>query len=135
VLNAAAARIAGPRGAELVADGIVDPALRADGFLADVPALAGPLGQALLLVEFGVWPLVGKLRPFTGLSPEAQDTVLAELAASRFALKRQVFGGLRAVALLGFYGAPEARALTGYPPGAAQPAARIADAMTYRVEP
>ncbi len=134
VLNAAAARIAGPRGAELVADGAVDPALRADRFLAGAPSLAAPLSQALLVVEFAPWPLVGKLRPFTALAPEAQDAVLAELAGSRLATKRQIFGGVRALALLGFYAAPEARALTGYPVGAPEPAFGIADAMSYRLE-
>jgi hypothetical protein len=34
------------------------------------------------------------------------------------------------MALLGFYAAPEARALTGYPVGSARPAASIADAMS-----
>jgi hypothetical protein len=129
VLNAAAARIVGPAGAALVAAGSVDPALRADAFLAGAPALVAPLEQALLALEFAVWPLVGKLRAFTALGPEAQDAVLAELAGSRFALKRRIFGGVRAIALLGFYAAPEARALTGYPVGAAEPAAAIADAM------
>jgi hypothetical protein len=129
VLNAAAARIVGPAGAALVAAGSIDPGLRADAFLAGAPALVAPLEQALLALEFAVWPLVGKLRAFTALAPEAQDAVLAELAGSRFATKRRIFGGVRAVALLGFYAAPEARALTGYPVGAARPAATIADAM------
>jgi hypothetical protein len=131
VLNAAAARIAGPRGAELVATGRVDPALRADEFLAGAPALARPLAQALLALELGVFPLVAKLRPFTALAPEQQDAVLAELAASRFATKRRIYGGLRSIALLGFYAAPEARALTGYPVGSPRPSAGIADAMDW----
>jgi len=130
VLNAAAARIAGPTGAPLVTDGTVDPALRADAFLAGAPSLAAPLGQALLFVEFAVWPLVPKLRPFTALEPDAQDAVLAGLASSRIALERRIFGGVRAMALLGFYAAPEARALTGYPVGAASSTVGIADAMS-----
>jgi hypothetical protein len=129
ILAAAAARIVGPPGAELIARGAVDPALGADRFLSGAPSLAEPLGQALLFVEFAPWPLLGKLGPFTGLAPEAQDAVLAELAASRLATKRRIFGGVRAIALLGFYSAPEARATTGYPVGAAEPAATIADAM------
>jgi len=131
VLNAAAARIVGPQGAQLVSAGVVDPALGADRFLAGAPSLVEPLGQALLVVEFAVWPLAPKLRPFTALAPEAQDAVLAELAASRFATKRRIFGGIRAMALLGFYAAPEARALTGYPVGSPHPGASVADAMTY----
>jgi hypothetical protein len=131
VLNAAAARIVGPPGAELVARGSVDPALRADAFLGAAPGLAEPLGRALLVLELGVWPLVAKLRPFTALAPEEQDAVLAGLAASRLALKRRIYGGIRGVALLGFYAAPEARALTGYPMGSPDPAAGIADAMAW----
>src|SRR5262245_59067650 len=134
VLNAAAARIAGPEGAKLVAAGVVDPALGADRFLDGAPALVDPLGQALLVVEYAVWPLSPKLRPFTSLAPEAQDAVLADLAGSRLETKRRIFGGVRAMALLGFYAAPEARALTGYPIGASHPDATIADAMTYPLD-
>jgi hypothetical protein len=129
VLNAAAARIVGPPGAALVAEQRVDPALRADAFLAAAPSLAGPLEQALLALEFAVWPLLPKLRPFSALGPEGQDAVLAHLAGSRIATKRRVFAGIRSVALMGFYGAPEARALVRYPMGAADPDAAIDDAM------
>jgi hypothetical protein len=129
VLNAAAARIVGAPGAALIATGRVDPALRADAFLAGAPSLAAPLEQALLALEFAVWPLLGKLRPFTGLDPAAQDAVLSELAASRVATKRRIFAGIRSLALMGFYASPEARALVHYPLGAAEPLATIADAM------
>jgi hypothetical protein len=131
VLNAAAARLAGPPAAELLARGEVDPALHAERFLAGAPALAAPLGQALLVLELGIWPALGKLRPFTALASAEQDAILAELAGSRFATKRRIFGGVRSVALLGFYAAPEARATTGYPIGAAEPGATIADAMAW----
>jgi len=131
VLNAAAARLAGPPAAELLARGAVDPARHAERFLAGAPALAAPLGQALLALELGIWPMLGKLRPFTALAPAEQDAILAELAGSRFATKRRIFGGVRSVALLGFYAAPEAHATIGYPVGAATPAARIADAMAW----
>ena len=134
VLNAAAARLVGPPGPALVAAGVVDPARRADAFLASAPSLAAPLEQALLALEFAVWPLVAKLRPFTRLAPEAQDGVLGELAGSRFATKRRVYGGIRSIALLGFYASGEARALVGYPIGASAPAATIADAMIPAVD-
>jgi len=134
VLNAAAARIVGPPGTELVLAGTVDPALRADAFLAGAPSLAAPLEQALLALELAVWPLVGKLRPFTHLPPEAQDAVLAELAESRVATKRRIFAGIRSIALMGFYASAEARALVRYPMGAADPLATIADAMSYSVD-
>ena len=39
--------------------------------------------QALVVLEFGVWPLVDKVRPFTSLAGQAQDAVLADLARSR----------------------------------------------------
>jgi len=134
VLNAAAARLAGPPAQELLARGAVDPALGAERFLAGAPGLAAPLGQALLVLELGVWPLPGKLRPFTALAPAEQDAILAELAGSRLALKRRIFGGVRALALLGFYADPAARATTGYPIGAAVPGAGIADAMAWSAE-
>src|SRR5258705_3475221 len=67
VMTAAAMRLVGPRGAALVADRTVDVGLLADAWLARTPAIAAPLGQALLLLEFGVWPLIGKVRPFTAL--------------------------------------------------------------------
>jgi hypothetical protein len=90
---------------------------------------AAPLEQALLFLEFAVWPLLGKLRPFTRLDPVAQDAVLFELADSRVATKRRIFAGIRSLALMGFYASPEARALVRYPMGAALPPATIADAM------
>jgi hypothetical protein len=129
VLNAAAARIVGAPGAGLIAAGGVDPALRADAFLAGAPSLAAPLEQALFALEFAVWPLLGKLRPFTRLGPDAQDALLSELAGSRVETKRRIFAGIRSVALMGFYASPDARALVGYPLGAAEPLATIADAM------
>jgi hypothetical protein len=131
VLHAAAARVVGPAGAALVASGAVDPARRADAFLASAPGLAGAASAALLALEYGVAPLLPKWRPFTALDGDAQDRVLADLAASRLAAKRRIFAGVKALSLIGFYGAPEARALVGYPLGAAAPRATIADAMSW----
>jgi hypothetical protein len=67
------------------------------------------------VLEFGVWPLVAKIRPFTGLGPGAQDAVLADLMRSRWTLKRQLFGGVRSLALLAFYTQPQSRVISGYP--------------------
>jgi hypothetical protein len=129
VLTAAAARVVGPKGAPLIADRTIDVGALADGWLARTPALAGPVGQALLLLEFGVWPLLAKLRPFTALDGAAQDAVLADCMTSRFELKRSVFRGIRALAMLTFYGSPASRALTGFPGPFGGGAVTIADAM------
>ena len=129
VLTAAAARMVGPRGAPLVLDRTIDVGTLADAWLARTPALAGPVGQALLLLELGVWPLLDKLRPFTALDGPAQDAVLSDCMTSRLELKRSVFRGIRALAMLTFYGSAASRALTGFPGPFGGGAVTIADAM------
>ena len=76
--TAAAMRLVGPPGAALIGRRTVDVGRLADGLLARSPTLAGPLAQALTVLEFGVWPLLAKVRPFTA-SAAAQDAVLADL--------------------------------------------------------
>jgi len=122
-------RIVGPRGAALVADRTVDVGMLADAWLARTPALAAPLGQALLLLELGPWPLLGKLRPFTALGPDAQDAVLAECMTSRLETKRSLFRGIRSLVFLTFYGSAATRPLTGYPGPFGTGSITIADAM------
>ncbi len=61
--------------------------------------------------------------------PPAQDAVLADLAASRLGLKRALFGGMRALALTMFYGAPAARGLCAYNGPFGTGSVTIADAM------
>jgi hypothetical protein len=129
VFTAAALRIVGPAGAPLIADRRVDVGLLADQWLARTPAVAGPIDQALGLLEFGVWPLLGKLRPFTALDGAAQDAVLTECMRSRLETKRAVFRGVRALVLLAFYGSPATRPLTGFPGPFGAGAVTIADAM------
>ena len=129
VLTAAAARLVGPRGAPLVLDRTIDVGTIADAWLARTPALAGPVGQALLLLELGVWPLLDKLRPFTALDGPSQDAVLSDCMTSRLELKRSVFRGIRALALLTFYGAPASRTLTSFPGPFGSGTVTIADAM------
>jgi len=129
VLNAAASSLVGPRGAEQVRARAVDPGRAVETLLADAPDLAGPLSQALLLLEFGVWPVLGKLRPFTALSDAGRGAILAELRGSRIALKRLAFNGIRTVSLLAFYGAVSESRPPGFSIGAIPPDARIADAM------
>ena len=62
-----AMRCVGPRGAEAIRARRIDPARAADAWVARVPALAGPLLQGLWVLEWGVYPLVAKWRPFTAL--------------------------------------------------------------------
>jgi len=135
VLAAATARLVGGTGADWIVEGRLRPAATADAWLASTPALAGPLAQGLAVLEWAVFPLVGKLRPFTALDPEAQDAVLAELMTSRVGLKRDLFRGLRSVAYLTFYADPAVRPLIGHPGPFGRGAVSIADAMTYELTP
>jgi hypothetical protein len=134
VFNAAAARIVGPPGAERIAARRLDPAAHADAFLASAPALASTLQQALLVLEFGVPPLLAKLRPFTSLGGAAQDAILDELMTSRLATKRLLFGGVRSLALLACYGDAASREWIGYPFARPHAGADVATAHLYPLE-
>ena len=129
VLTAATARVAGPAGAERIARGQLQPGRAAESFLASAPDLAGPLGQALLVLEFGFWPLLGKLRPFTSLDDSGRDRILRELMASRLELKRLAFNGIRSMALLCFYGSLAEDRPAGFELGEIPPDVTIAQAM------
>ena len=131
-LTAAAVQLVGPPGAALIERREVDVGRLADALLARNPSLAPPIGQALTVLEFGVWPLLPKLRPFTALDGAGRDAVLRDLSASSLSLKRALFGGVRALALTAFYGAAPARALTGYPGPFGAGGVGIADAMVAR---
>lgn len=133
VFNAAAGTLVGPRGAALIDARTVDPAIAADAILARVPVLAGPLSQALLVLEFGLWPLVRKVRPFTSLTPGGRRAVIADLAASPIDLKRAMYSGVRSLAMASFYAAPASNALTGFPGPFGTGTITIADAMVPRV--
>lgn len=113
--QAVAMRMVGPHGAEAIRARRIDPARAADQWAVRVPALAGPLLQGLGVVEWGVAPLVAKWRPFTALDGAAQDRVLEDLMRSRLDLKRDLFKGLRSLALLGFYSDAGAQAAIGHP--------------------
>ena len=131
--RAVAMRMVGPRGAEAILAGAgggagsIDPARAADRWALRVPALAGPLAQGLWLLEWGLPPLLAKWRPFTALDGAEQDRVLDDCMRSRLDLKRDLFKGLRSLALLTYYADPAGRAALGLP----QPfdAAGIATAM------
>jgi hypothetical protein len=131
VLAAATARLVGEPGASWIAEGRVAPAAAADVQLAATPGVAARLAQGLLLLEFGVFPLLPKLRPFTALAPGAQDAVLADLGASALGLKRDLFKGLRTIAFVSFYADPAVRPLIGHPGPFGRGAVTIADAMRY----
>jgi hypothetical protein len=131
VFTAATARLVGPAGAERIAARRLHPGARAEEFLASAPSLAGTLRQALLVLEFGIPPLLAKLRPFTALAPEGQDAILRELMDSRLATKRLLFGGVRSLALLACYGDPASREWIDYAPERPRPGADIQAAHSY----
>lgn len=110
-----AMRCVGPRGAEAIRARRIDPARAADAWVARVPALAGPLLQGLWVLEWGVYPLVAKWRPFTALDGAGQDRVLEDLMRSRLDLKRDLFKGMKSLAMLTFYADPAAQPGIGHP--------------------
>jgi hypothetical protein len=113
--QAVAMRCVGPRGAEAIRARRIDPARAADAWVARVPALAGPLLQGLWVLEWGVYPLVAKWRPFTALNGAGQDRVLEDLMRSRLDLKRDLFKGMKSLSMLTFYSDPAALADVGHP--------------------
>ena len=131
VLTAATARLVGGTGADWIAEGRVTPAATADAWLASVPQLAGPLGQGLAVLEFGFFPLLPKLRPFTALAADAQDAVLADLAASQIGLKHDLYKGVRTLAFLTFYADPAVRPLIHHPGPFGRGEVTIAAAMRW----
>jgi len=85
-------------------------------------ALAPPearrdFGRLLLLFENALAGLLfdGRARPFTRLSPDAQDRVLAAWRDSRLAVRRTGYGALRKLTQAAWWAAPEAWPDTGYP--------------------
>ena len=128
-LTAAGACIAGPRVAAEIVAGRLRPGPVADAWLARTPTLRDPLLQALTVLEFGVYPLMHKLRAFTSLTDTGRDTVLVGLRDGRLGLQRALFGGIRSMALLAVYLTPEAHALVDYPAPFGTDAVTIGDAM------
>lgn len=113
--NVVTRRIVGPTGAEQIGRDGIDPAALADAWLVRFGPSGELLQTALLTLEFGVWPLAGKLRPFSALDGDAQDSVLAGLQAGRWELQRQLYAGIKTLACLAFYAHPESHAAIGYP--------------------
>jgi hypothetical protein len=131
-LQAFAGRLLGPRGAQAILDGRLDPAGAVDAWVARLPGLGGSLAQVLQVLEWGVWPLVAKWRPFTALDGPAQDRVIEDLLGSRMDVKRDLYKGLKSLVMLASYAQPAARALVGHP-GPFDPDG-IREAMTYPLE-
>jgi hypothetical protein len=132
--QAYAMRLLGPRVAAAITAGELDAAGAADAWVARQPALAAVLGRGLVLLEWGVWPLLPKGAPFTALDLAGQDRVIENLQRSRLSLKRDLYKGLKSLASLAVYTQPAAHRLVGYPGPFA--AAGIAAAMAdFEEEP
>lgn len=101
---------------------------RIDAFLAaGDPAVAREFQQALLLVENGLagFLMDGRPRPFTRLSPEAQDRALDAWRTSTWSFRRMIYRALHGLCMATYFTCPEVYAGTGYPgppvlPGAAR---------------
>lgn len=113
--QAFAMRLAGPRAARAIAARELDPAAAADRWVARLPAVGEALGNGLALLEWGVWPLLPKLWPFTALDGSGQDRVIEDLQRSRVGVKRDLYRGLKSLAVLVVYTAPAARSWVGHP--------------------
>ncbi len=130
-LSAASDRLLGAEARARVEAAGFDLAARADARLAETPALTGLVQQALLALEFGVWPLVPKLRPFSRLDAPTRDAVLGSLARGPLDLSRALFQGVRSFTWLAYYGDTVSHAAIRYPGPFGGPGARVEDAMTY----
>lgn len=108
-------RLVGPALAAQIVGRELDPAAAADAWLARLPALGPVVGQGLALLEWAPWPLLPKLRPFTGLGGSGQDRVIEDLLRSRLDLKRDLYKGLKSLVTLGVYAQPAARVQLGHP--------------------
>jgi hypothetical protein len=113
VLAAVAARTVGAPNADAV-----EIAHRVDATLAFAPAEVGrDVGRLLLLFDNALAGLLfdGRARPFTRLSPEGQDAVLAAWRDSRILVRHFGYTALRKLTQAAHYSMPEAWASVGYP--------------------
>ena len=76
------------------------------------PALRRQLRLLLRAIQW--WPILRHRRRFTRMDATARRQFLSYLQDHRLLLIRVGFWGLRTLALLGYYGRPEAAATIGY---------------------
>lgn len=96
----------------------VEIAHRVDAQMATAyPEVRADFGKLLLLLENALAGLIldGRLKPFTRLSPAAQDDVLQSWASSHLAVRRTGYAALRKLTQAVFYAGPEAWPEVGYP--------------------
>ncbi|MBK6686620.1 MAG: gluconate 2-dehydrogenase subunit 3 family protein [Deltaproteobacteria bacterium] len=107
--------------ARTVQDPVADPVAIAhavDRTIAlSAPEAASELRQLLNLFESGLAGLLldGRLRPFTRLTPDRQDQVLAAWRDSRLVLRRAGYTALRKLTLAAHYASPTTWEGVGYP--------------------
>ena len=96
----------------------VEIAHRCDERLAiSYPEVRHDIGRLLLLLENGLAGLLldGRARPFTRLSPAAQDAALDDWRDSKLAVRRGGYVALRKLTQAMWYAAPAAWPEVGYP--------------------
>lgn len=96
----------------------IEIAQRVDAQMATAtPEARADFGKLLLLFENALAGFVfdGRVKPFTRLSPAAQDDVLVAWRDSRLAVRRSGYGVLRKLTQAAWYAAPEGWPDTGYP--------------------
>ncbi len=76
------------------------------------PALRRQLRLLLFVIQW--WPVLRHRRRFTRMDCTARRQFLSHLQNHRLQLARVGFWGLRTLALLGYYGRPQAAAAIGY---------------------
>jgi hypothetical protein len=91
---------------------------RVDEYLAlQTPEVQKDVKQLILLFENALAGLIfdGRPKPFTRLSPEAQDDVLRAWASSKIAVRRVGYQALRKLTLSAHYSQPSTWQSVGYP--------------------
>ncbi len=117
VLMAIAARLV-PGGEGFPSVQEVGVGLNADGILArSDPAAVKEVKQLLKLFENALagFLFAGRIRPFTRLTPQDQDAVLAEWQSSRLQIRRTGFTALRTLSIASYFGSPLSWSAVHYP--------------------
>jgi hypothetical protein len=110
-----AADVAGPAAASTPGADDLDVAGFFDAWVARMPAqVRRDLGRFLAYLEHLAPLASGHGARFTRLGPREQDDVLASVEASRHALLRAGFDGLKSLVFIGYYRDPRAWAIVGY---------------------